>query len=252
MKSHSTDDLSMSITDIRKGIKEAMDNDTLIDRNDTYIGNITRLVYLGDSLEEVYAYGTVTRGTAGGGRSDMFIPILAVGLIGTGIIALLLLLARRRRRTMTQRQLDQCAAITAASDASSTSSMGDPPGSFHQGYYHYTKDGVRYLSQYCFTCRETERQLALGHGLETISEDEQFFEGRNRLIAANSKDLGCHHSTMNVHNCSSATCEHCRNRERDVTFISWRKAQRSEITHTDVTDVASNTQRSKHPKSIEV
>ena len=125
--------------------------------------------------------------------------------------------------------------------------MGDPPGSFHQGYYHYTRDGVRYLSQFCATCRETERQLALGHGLETISEDQQFFEGQNTLVTANSKNLGGVHSTMNVHNCASATCQ-CRERDGDVAFtpIPWiRKAQPSDITASDATDVVSNTKSSK-------
>lgn len=256
---HTSDDLSMSIEAIRAGIKDAMDNDSLLDPNNPKLAAITRVVYLGNSEENVLAYGVASGGNfkgvqgsnpEGDERNEIFVPVLATALVGTGIIALVLFMMRRRRKLMTQRQLDVGAAVAAASSDASTES--DPVGSFHQGYYHYTKDGVRYLSQFCATCRETERQLAMGHGLETISEDEQFFEGRSRLIAANSKDLGGYHSTMDVHNCTSATCNQCALRG-DVSFIPWiKQAQGSNLTESDATQVVSNTSRSRSEKSMEV
>jgi len=249
LMSHASDNLSEAMNDIRAGIKEAMDNDALLDPSDPALSAITRVVYLGESENDIVAFG-IPNGAkgidSGDDSSGIFVPILAAALVGTALIALLLLLLRRRRRLVTQRQLDTGAAVLAASSDAS-SSIGDPTGTFHQGYYHYTKDGVRYLSQYCATCRETERQLAMGHGLETISEDAQFFEGRNRLIAANSKDLGGIHSTIDVHNCTSATC-HCREREGDVTFaaVPMKRAARS-----DVTDIISNTTSSKSSEESE-
>jgi hypothetical protein len=260
LTSKASNDLSMSINDIRAGIKYAMDSDALLDPNDELLSSITKVVYLGDSEDDVIAFGIVPGGDkgvdAGTSRSDIFVPILAASLVGTGLIALLLLLMRRRRQTMTQRQLDYAAAVAAASDdQSAASSMDDPTGSFHQGYYHYTKDGVRYLSQFCSTCRETERQLAMGHGLETISEDEQYIEGRNRLVQADSKNLGKHFSTCDVHNCASAMCT-CRDPKADVTFIPWTKERvKSDITTSDATAVISNTQSSRSlnsEKSAEV
>lgn len=285
--SHASDDLSISIGSIRTGIKDAMDDDSLLDPNNPQLSEITRVVYLGDSEESVLNFGVViggdSMGAAGGGggggaggaggggggdssgidastsgrdndRNGIFIPIVTTAVVGTALLALLLLLLRRRRTVMTQRQLDYGAAVAQASDdvsASSSFSMSDPEGAFHQGYYHYTKDGVRYLSQFCTTCRETERQLAMGQGLETISEDEQYHEGRNRLVEANSKDLGGMHSTMDFHTCTSATCP-CRDRERDVTFIPWlsTRAQTSDVTET--TNVVSNTKSSKSGRSMEV
>jgi len=254
--SHAGDDLSISIEAIRIGIKDAMDNDSLLDPSNPELAPITRVVYLGNSEENVLAYGVVPGGDSkgigtSGSDSDFFVPVLTTALIGTVIVALVLLLVRRRRRMMTQRQLDIGAAVAAAS-SEEASSGADPKGSFHQGYYHYTKDGVRYLSQFCATCRETERQLALGHGLETISEDEEFFEGRNRLVVADSTDLGGKSSTMDVHTCMSAMCT-CRDQEHDVTFIPWlKRASQSNITESDETQVVSNTRSSKREKTMEV
>ena len=254
LTSNESNNLSGSIHDIRAGIRYAMDSDAFLDPNakDPDYAAITKVVYLGDSEDDVLGFGTGGDKSVAGesGRSDIFVPILAASIVGTGLIALLLLLMRRRRTTMTQRQLDYGAAVAAASDdQSANSSMGDPVGSFHQGYYHYTKDGVRYLSQFCSTCRETERQLALGHGLETISEDEQYVEGRNHLVQADSKNLGKPFSTLDVHVCASATCN-CRDANADVTFIPWSgNRARSDITTSDATAVISNTESSRSTKS---
>lgn len=263
LTSHASDDLSMSVAAIRTGIKNAMDKDLLLDGNNPDLATVTRVVYLGKSEENVLAYGVAQGGdfrgiqTSGGGDNNgFFVPVLATALVGTAIVALVLLFVRKRRRIMTQRQLDVGAAVAAASaasdDTSTASSMGDPAGSFHQGYYHYTRDGVRYLSPYCTTCRETERQLSSGHGLETISEDEQYFEGRNRLVTPDSKDLGGFHSGMDTHTCMSATCP-CRDRERDVAFIPWLKSPSpSDITASDETRIVSNTRSSKRGRTMEV
>jgi hypothetical protein len=236
--SHATDDLTMSIAAIRAGIKHAMDDDSLLDPAE--LPTVRKIVYLGDTAEDVLAWGGgggIGRGDifATGGKDKAYVPVLTASIFGAALLALLLLLLRKKRTMQTQtrsRELDGAAAV-AASSSEESSHGADPPGSFHQGYYHYTKDGVRYLSPYCQTCRETERQLALGHGLETIAEDEEFMEGSDfRLVDANSKDLGGKHSTMDVHNCTSATCLQCRT-EKDPTFLCWRTQNDNDVTSPD-------------------
>ena len=86
---------------------------------------------------------------------------------------------------------------------------GDAPTSFHEGLYHYTRDGTRYLSTRCEHCYETRRNMFYTDDyLATIGEENEYYNDA-AYLAANSHDLGCKHSLMNVHNCSSATCEHC-------------------------------------------
>jgi hypothetical protein len=231
----------MSIAAIRAGIKHAMDDDSLLDP--TVLPTVRKIVYLGDNETQVLAWGDGGGGGANNGRGENFVEedddknlarILVASIFGAALVALLLLLVRKKRTMMTQTRARQLEAIAFGAVSSEESSHGaDPPGSFHQGYYHYTKDGVRYLSPYCQTCLETERQLALGHGLETIAEDEEFMEGRNfRLVGANSKDLGGKHSTMNVHSCTSATCLQCGT-VKDPTFLCWRTQTANDITSPD-------------------
>ena len=254
--SHETDDLSMSIKTIRTGIRAAMANDTLLDPVE--LPTVTRITYLGDTEKDVMVWGNGGRSDdkrggiiTSGGNNKAYVPFLTVAMFGAALIALLLLFLRRHRTLITQRQLDVGAAIAAA--ASEESSHGvDPPGSFHQGYYHYTKDGVRYLSPYCQTCLETEGQLALGHGLETIAEDKEWMKGRNfTLVSANSCDLGGRHSTIDVHSCTSAICRQCGVTQNDVSFISGRQRKASDDTHLYAAASASP-RRSTIGKSIEI
>jgi hypothetical protein len=52
---------------------------------------------------------------------------------------------------------------------------GDPPGSFHEGLYHYTDDGTRYLSTNCAGCLETRRNsFYTDDNLGTIPEDQEY------------------------------------------------------------------------------
>lgn len=249
--SHKTDDLAMSIDAIRTGIKAAMANDTLLDPVE--LSKVTRITYLGDTEEDVLLWGDPTDGNRGdivitGGDNKSYVPVLTASMFGAALIALMLLLLRRRRTMITQRQLDVGAAVAAASSEESV----DPPGSFHQGYYHYTKDGVRYLSPYCQTCLETEGQLARGHGLETIAEDEEWMEGRRfSLVGANSRDLGGKHSTMDVHSCASATCRQCINTQNAVNFVSWRQRNESDVTSPDI-PASTSPRRSTIGRSIEI
>lgn len=230
----------MTIDHIRAGVKQAMLDGELTD--EVTIPTVAKVTYLGETEDDVLLWDVDSvdgsdKSIAGGGvRNAVFVPLLTASLVGVGIIALLLLLVRQRRLTATKRQMNNAAAIAASSSVDSNMS-GDPPGSFHQGYYHYTKDGIRYLSPYCSTCIETERQLADGVGLQTITEDEEWDEGGrlSRLVAANSKNLGGKHSTMDVHQCTSSLCQECQEarRQAGVSFQRWREQVNSDMTFPD-------------------
>jgi hypothetical protein len=145
---------------------------------------------------------------------------------------------------------------------------GDPPRSFHEGMYHYTRHGARYLSTNCIDCAETRRSgFYTSANLETINEEghyEQSFEdlslaytstsdnsasshhkfvgaGQKLYGVGNNNDngeeenpsdhrkrnwvqpspiaLGRKHSSIDVHNCSSATCNICQYRPQNVAFV---------------------------------
>jgi hypothetical protein len=78
---------------------------------------------------------------------------------------------------------------------------GDPPSSFHEGLYHYMRDGTRYLSTRCEGCLETRKNsFYTDNNLGTIMEDEEFEDVTG---------LGAKPPTMNVHKCGSAVCNRC-------------------------------------------
>jgi hypothetical protein len=93
---------------------------------------------------------------------------------------------------------------------------GDPPGSFHEGLYHYMRDGTRFLSTKCEHCFETrENMFYTDNNLATIMEDEVYQE---TVIAPDSKALASKYSGVDVHKCSSATCERC-NAPKECEFL---------------------------------
>jgi hypothetical protein len=78
---------------------------------------------------------------------------------------------------------------------------GDHPSSFHEGLYHYMRDGTRYLSTRCEGCLETRKNsFYTDNNLGTIMEDEEFEDVTG---------LGAKNSAMNVHKCTSAVCNRC-------------------------------------------
>ena len=106
---------------------------------------------------------------------------------------------------------------------------GDPPNSFHEGLYHYTQDGLRYLSTSCEACLETRRNtFYTDRGLPTIMED-RVYDNDNEddnsefigVISPDSKDLGTRHLGIDVHKCTSAMCTRCnpKSDEHTVSFI---------------------------------
>lgn len=104
---------------------------------------------------------------------------------------------------------------------------GDHPTSFHEGMYHYTRKGQRYLSTRCEECYETWKNgfLSDSHNLGTIPEDgiyEDHFLAMNATSLKRQKLSGYNSwSTVDVHKCVSATCEICQIvEEKEPSFLS--------------------------------
>jgi hypothetical protein len=148
-------------------------------------------------------------------------PLIAALVIG-------LLLYKKKRRTMTASEFNEMM----ASDYVIVGT-GDPPDSFHEGLYHYTKDGRRYLSTRCENCLETRRNtFYTDRTLPTILENETFCDDGGKsnsefigVISPDSKDLGNRHLGIDVHRCTSSLCPRCNSGEtQSVNFIKSRQS----------------------------
>ena len=189
-----------------------------------------------------------TQQTQGDERKTKLVYIAAAPIALLAVFGLLLARSKRIREVKTPGQLediDQDHVIVGT---------GDPPRAFHDGLYHYTRSGARYLSTNCPDCAETRRIGFFTDGdLPPIQENpsgesydswgdtpatsynnakasyDTSESGRasNRsmrrkqfLVPASSKDLGNKSSTVDVHQCTSATCRICSYRPQDVSFVS--------------------------------
>jgi hypothetical protein len=153
---------------------------------------------------------------------------LAVSMPLTAALLIGFLLYKKQRRTMTASEFNEMM----ASDYVIVGT-GDPPGSFHEGLYHYTKDGRRYLSTRCENCLETRRNtFYTDQTLPTILENETFYDDGGKsnsefigVISPDSKDLGNRHLGIDVHRCTSALCPRCNSGEtQSVSFIQSRQS----------------------------
>ena len=131
----------------------------------------------------------------------------------------------------------------AALDTRQMVGTGDPPGSFHEGLYHYMGDGTRYLSTNCAHCLETRRNsFYTDHNLGTIPEDQEYEDAIYGLSSqyqdGNGDDYDDEDEEMspfggstylghlvrgraiarpNVHVCNSALCDYCNGRKKQST-----------------------------------
>jgi hypothetical protein len=103
---------------------------------------------------------------------------------------------------------------------------GDHPSSFHEGLYHYMRDGTRYLSTRCEGCLETRKNsFYTDNNLGTIMEDECFEDVTG---------LGAKGSTINVHKCTSAVCTRCSpSPENQTCFVAASSSKRVVIISDD-------------------
>jgi hypothetical protein len=189
------------------------------------IPDLAFLWYVGDTYEDVYGGSVNTddpiikfnvtnstwNETGGGGSRGVFgdntagalVLLLGVGLpVAAALILFAVVVQKKRRATMTAKDFGLM------NSEFVLVGTGDPPGSFHEGLYHYMLDGTRYLSTNCEGCLETRRNsFYTDNNLGSIPEDREYEE--DILITADSKDLGGKTATMDVHRCSSATCKRC-------------------------------------------
>jgi hypothetical protein len=223
-----------------------MDNgaNMLLDGNAMY-ENITNIEWLGETEEDAISggpNGSITGGNEGSGRDGVPVAYaVSVPLLVLLAVALLIARNRTRREAMTPGQLD----VSDKGIHDVLVGTGDPPRSFHEGMYHYTRYGARYLSTNCPDCIVTKRNgIFADSDLETIQEGifESFEEislvptsassngkddgeysssgyRKRNLVPASDTALGVKHSSVDVHQCTSSTCPICIYRPVDVSFV---------------------------------
>ena len=228
---HETSDVSLAVASLYDSTEKAMDNSDIffeIGKDDS-LGSITNIQWIGENEEDILAIEEttiaptpvatveVTSQSSEEKRSflayALSIPILLV-------LASLLFLGKKRvkRRLVTKNQF----AWAMYDDV--MIGTGDHPSSFHEGMYHYSQYGIRYLSTNCKTCIETKRNgFFTADDLETISEESVDTSDlstyrKRHLVNASSTDLGAKHSSIDVHQCSSARCHICMYRPQNVAF----------------------------------
>ena len=220
IQARENDDLNKTITSMLDEVEDAMTKDELLGED---IPNVTKVTYLGTSQEEVEnadrEQGIVGAGITSG--EDNVAPNntgLIVGISASVLLlAILLLLAYQRKR-----KSNFLALADDGKDFKPLPGTGDPPGSFHYGVYHYFRDGQSYLSTNCYDCHETRMLANSDYGcvlpppVEEASSTDGYYD---KLIRANSKDIGNGHSGMNVHRCASSTCHLCAPNRKAVTML---------------------------------
>jgi hypothetical protein len=270
--SHKSDNLALVVASILDASQYLMENDILLNDTATPV-SVTKVQWLGETLEEAIAFGTDTDDDDGGGvlsgdvvpgvvpivvpeanedeNSDSSNGITTIFAVSVPLIVLLgfaflMNKIRKQRTVMIPVELD-------TGDQGVLVGTGDPPRSFHKGLYHYTRDGSRYLSTNCCLCAETRMSKFFNDGdLPTITEGRRLYgvhytssqgescddfsldleepEPAMRLLSPNSKDLGGIHSGIDVHQCTSATCNICKFRGDEVTFLSSPKKENNSNT----------------------
>jgi hypothetical protein len=246
---HQSDNLALVVASILDASEFLMENNMLLGDDDTN-ETVTKVQWLGETLEEAIAFGTDDGdggGVLGGGviapvneqkqNSDSSNGITTIFAVSVPLLillgfAFLMTKIRKERAVMTPVELE-------AGDKGVLFGTGDPPKSFHKGLYHYTRSGSRYLSTNCCVCAETRMSgFSTAGDLPTITEGRIFgihlassesescddsVEPGMRLISPNSKNLGGIHSGIDSHRCNSATCNICKFRGGEVEFFSFKE-----------------------------
>jgi hypothetical protein len=258
---HQSDNLALVVASILDASEYLMENNTLLGDADTP-EIVTKVQWLGETLEEAEAFGTDaddgdSGGVVGGGvvagvneqepNSDNRSGITTIFAVSIPLIVLLgfaflMTKTRRLRTAMTPVELE-------TGGQGVLVGTGDPPRSFHEGLYHYTRGGSRYISTNCYICEETRMRGFFTDGdLPTITEGCLFdphcasseresyddfsldlegpVEPEMQLISPSSKNLGGRHSGIDVHQCTSATCNICKFSGDEVAFVPSPKKEK--------------------------
>lgn len=185
------------------------------------------LLYVGDTVPQVYSNADLSESDDDDDVGAGLFLILGVGIpvVFALIVAGLLVNKKRKRDTMTTRQFHGM-----MNSDFVLVGTGDPPGSFHEGLYHYMRNGTRYLSTRCEGCLETRKNsFFTDHNLGTILEDSVYEE--DILVSADSKNLGGKASTMDVHHCSSTTCRRCTGMKPTSSTLFLKSRRPSHVTN---------------------
>ncbi len=212
-------------------VDDSMANDELLCDD---MPQVSQVIYLGTSQEDVENANNVAAvvGTVTGGEApkkndaDGIVIGICTSLLLLAILLLLLVVRKRRRDESAERFLEL------EDDGKGFKPLpgtGDPPGSFHHGVHHYFRDGQKYLSTNCYDCHET-RLLSnrdVGGALSPTTVEHSAEDGYyDKLVTANSKDIGNGHSAMNVHKCTSSTCNIClADSKKEVTIVKVSRKQ---------------------------
>mmetsp|Transcript_31044 Transcript_31044/g.75017 ORF Transcript_31044/g.75017 Transcript_31044/m.75017 type:complete len:507 (-) Transcript_31044:297-1817(-) len=268
-----TSDISLVAASIWDATELVMahSEEMLLNGDKAVFADITNVEWLGETEGDAICggpNGTVCN-TDDRGADRATVPLayaVTVPLLILLAFALLVQRNREQRDVMTPRQmlaLDAAYAIENGDENPVYVGTGDPPRSFHEGMYHYTRHGARYLSTNCPDCAETRRSgFHTSSNLETISEEghneqdgyddmslvytntSEYSASGHRMKAIGSGDndnesapenpsdhrkrnlvepsdyaLGRKHSSIDVHQCSSATCNICAYKPQNVAFV---------------------------------
>ena len=263
--SHQTDNLELAVASILDGIEEVMDSGELVlDLNDN---NVKKVTFLGETLEEVKA-GVVGGGTGGSGNEDLnqfesdvdFNELTEdkPSILAYAVIPMVVLLSFALLVAKNKSGRSVLSAGDLFKDDYVITGTGDPPRSFHEGLYHYTRSGARYLSTNCRECAETRKMgFFTDDDLPTINEGQLYdpanpcplseassddlssqesssHRRRRILVLPSDKSLGKKHSSIDVHKCASATCRICAAARGagNVAFVCSPAANPDEVLHT--------------------
>ena len=236
----------------QSNLQDAMTNDELLSPD---MPEVVKVEYLGDGTYdwESLPISHDSMPINGSGNNDQVKTQAAIagGIVGGLLLALLaLLLVTRRRKSkwateskngrgydVNEQYLDDgldriINNIDCTNDKRDQRNfVVDPPGAFHLGNHHYTKDGVRYFSPLCEQCLAA-RAEADGAELNDMGDDMSLtysdsdlsynLDRATKFADINEKDLGRYHSSMHVRHCKSTTCDICI-KEKGVQFVKARK-----------------------------
>lgn len=240
-----TDSQEASSDEVRAAIKDSMDNDELIG-----VPTVEKVTYLGASINDV-PVGTTTTTDRGGGvpqaqvtaiqdnqdDDDGGVAILPIAMPVLAIIFILFayIFLRRRRHDEDEKDeeiLDMDGSGEKLSDVVPTSMDDDE---FDDEEVERVLENTIVLSDelqgdnFLDEERVSRGLPPIGEnniGENNIGENNAFNAKTNggsmedMVVAGNENDLGKGHSGMDVHKCSSSTCELCFNKNKAVIFVS--------------------------------
>lgn len=254
---HPVDGINAAVSGLRVGLQAAMSVGNFGQNGE--IAGVAFLSYLGNSEEEAlnaHAVGAhigdlSNAGDSGSGNfnplergnsdDDEDKPLWLILVLGISAFTALFALAAflvKKRRAEASKQVDKKVQDPLSCVVVGT---GDPPDSFHDGLYHYMRNGRRYLSTQCEQCLQTKRSCIyalddsttfLTEKMGTIPEYETYALSHDDMLiprADSSLGLSQQHMGINVHKCNSATCKRCAPDSPQPIFLPTGVVGREEI-----------------------